>query len=126
MKKHPLLLYMAVGGIATLLDTMILVLLVRLTGCDYRIASLLGCVVGIFINFVLCDYFIFDRQTSFAKACAKHYIASSFGLVLNQIGMIILISGLACKNLILARLIVATCTFLANYFLIKTFVFGKN
>lgn len=115
---------MLVGASSTTIDTSIFVLAAKMI--DYKFALALGCMVGVFFNFWLCDVFIFNRTGSFWKACARHYIACSFGLILNQLGMILLISILQWHKLIVARLVVATFTFMCNFFLIKSFAFASR
>lgn len=122
--KH-LLKYMIVGGIATIVDITIFKQLVSMLHIDYRVALVGGFTGGVFINFILCNAFIFERTSSFWHACFKHYCASFGGLVLNQLGMILLISGLQFPHLVLSRIIVATATFVINFWLIKTFTFNN-
>ena len=122
-----LLLYMLVGGIATLIDTSIFGMLVYYFFYDYRYAMIYAFIVGVFINFILCDAYIFDRgDNSFINACLRHYGANLTGLALNQLGMIILVTFFHFQHLILGRMIVAACTFIINFLLIKWFVFEHD
>jgi len=119
-----LILYMLVGAAATGVDTALFALLIYYYAFDYRLALMIAFSIGVLINFILCDMYIFDRGSrSFFFACMRHYGASLTGLFLNQIGMIILVSGFKMNYLILGRIIVATCTFFVNFLLIKKFVF---
>ena len=124
--SRQLINYMMVGGFATIIDAAIFVLLVYTFNYDYRLALCGGFVVGVMINFALCNKFIFDRgKISLRRACVKHYVASLTGLALNQVGMIILISGFEFQKLLVARILVAGCTFIINFALIKRFVFNR-
>ena len=127
MITNQLTRYMLVGGAATALDMVVFAGVTYGLDYDYRLALCAGFVVGVFLNFCLCDRYIFNRtDCSFMRACARHYGASVTGLALNQLGMTLLISWFNCSWLIGARLIVATFTFVCNFSLIRRFVFRAN
>lgn len=118
--------YMCVGATATLVDAAIFALFVYYYNYTYSVALGGGFVVGVLVNFLLCDKYIFDRTGSIWQAGAKHYAASFTGFCLNQVGMLILISGFEFKQLLIARIVVAGCTFIINFVLIQRFVFTQQ
>lgn len=121
----PILRYMVVGASATVIDLAVFSLTIYQLQWDFRIAITGGFIAGVFINFILCDRFIFKRTTTWWHACSKHYLASLGGLLLNQLGMIALLSIFGHTHLVGKRLAVSAFTFLVNFLLIKTVVF-KN
>lgn len=122
--KNELARYMIVGALALMVDTTVFLAVVNWAHYDYRIALCCGFLIGVFVNFCLCDRYVFHRtDCSFARACARHYGASVTGLALSQLGMTLLMTTGLCTWLLGARIIVATFTFLCNFALIRFFVF---
>lgn len=122
--NYQLLQYMLIGGVSTGLDVTIFTCLIYYYLFTYVLALSCAFITGVFVNFILCDIFVFNRTNhSFIASCLRHYGANLTGFVLNQLGMIILISFLNISCVVIARIIVATCTFIINFTLIKYFVF---
>jgi putative flippase GtrA len=118
--------YILVGAIATAVDMGLFWLLIEYGSMHYSYALFIGFIVGAFINFYLCNLFIFNRgEQSFWHACLKQYGASATGLFLNQLGLFIAVSWFNCHRLLLARIIITACTFMINFLLVKYFVFAR-
>ena len=126
MFNNLLIKYMCVGAFATLIDMGLFWLLIYYGGFHYSYALCMSFSVGIFVNFICCDLFIFKREQPFWRACLKHYGASTTGFVINQCGLLIAVFLFKCHRLTTVRLIMAALTFLLNFFLIKKFAFGEK
>lgn len=117
--------YMSVGFVATVIDLTIFSFLVYVLKWDYIFAILCSFFIATGINFFLCKTFVFKpKDISFWKAGIKHYGASGWNLLLNQVGMLILISGFGFPHLVLGRILIITSTFFLNFMMVRRFVFG--
>lgn len=123
---HEIIRYMLVGACSTTIDILIFSQLVKSYNFCYQQALCISFIFGVFVNFCLCASFIFVLKSSWWHACLKHYAANVTGLASNQFGMFVLVSLYGMQNLLVARLAVQTITFLINFFLIKSFVFGES
>ncbi len=120
-----LLSYMLVGAVATTIDTLLFGVFVTHYSLDYRLSLLCSFCVSVFVNFLLCDYFIFTRTLPFWQSCARHYTVRSGGLVLNQCCMIILVTLFKKQHLVACRIVVSACTFIVNFLLVKLLSFKE-
>lgn len=117
--------YMCVGACSMTVDLMVFSLLIK-NHIWYQQALCISFVIGVFINFCLCSYFIFTLKGSWWRACLKHYAAQITGLMSNQIGLAFLVSICGIEHIIIARIGVQAVTFLINFTLIKAFVFSAS
>lgn len=125
-----LLSYGFVGGSAASIDITCLWLLVHYMDLDYRLANFFSFTVGTFINFLLCNFFIFEKRAlSFARACARHYFSSVGGLIVNMTVLILLaelVLGDEGLALFLSKLAATGCSFVFNFTMIRFYAFNSN
>lgn len=126
--KRQLFLYLFVSTCAALVDISIFSYLISDCAFDYRIALVCGFCAGVFVNFVLSDFFIFTRSEheSFWRACGRQYLASMSILALNQILMILVVQFLHVTHLVIARILVGACTFILNFMFARKYVFSTD
>ena len=122
-----LISYGFVGGSAALLDISIFGLLVSL-GLDYRIANVFSFTGGTLLNFLLCNFFVFEkRAVSFGRAWLRHYFASIGGFIVNLTVLILLVElvfGDTRFWMLVSKLIATGCSFVANFIMIRFYVFN--
>ena len=119
-----LLRYMLVGGAATIVDLSFFGMLIYFFSFNYIIAAILGACLGVYINFLLCDAFVFKRgNISFRDALTRHYIASSGGIIINLMLFRFWERSIISGQPILGRLFAAALTFVLNFFVFRRFSF---
>ncbi len=122
-----LLRYMLVGGAATLIDLSLFSILIYIYSMHYNIAIVAGFFVGVFVNFMLCNAFVFSRgKISFRNALARHYAASMAGFVINFTLFQFWQEAVVSDRPVLGRIVVAALTFVFNFFAFKRFSFLEH
>ena len=119
--------YGLVGGTAALVDISCLLFLNSL-GIDYRLANFFSFTVGTFINFLLCNFFIFEKQSlSFVRACVRHYFSSIGGFLVNQTVLILLVELVfGTEGLLLGKLMATCCSFVFNFTMLRLYAFNSK
>ena len=120
--------YGFVGGAAASIDIACLGLFVYWLDIDYRLANFFSFTVGTFTNFLLCNYFIFEKRAlSFRRACGRHYFSSLGGLLVNQTALILLVELVFGEEwLLLSKLIASGCSFVFNFTAIRLYAFDGS
>ena len=125
-----LLSYGFVGGAAASLDISCLFFLSQGLGVDYRLANVFSFTLGTFVNFLMCNFFIFEkRAVSFGRACLRHYFSSIGGFIVNQTALILLVElafGAGALGLLVSKLLATGCSFVANFIMIRFYAFNGN
>lgn len=122
-----LLRYMVVGGLATCADISLFSFLIYYYGVHYNLAMIFGFLLGTLINFLLCNWFVFQRSTSsIYNSLIKHYMASFAGFMLNFTLFQLWQLASASQHPVLGRIVVAAFTFTFNFFAFKKFSFSDK
>lgn len=121
--KKQLVKYMLVSTTTFCLDLVLFNFLMYALLFDYRLALLISFTWSIFINFLLCDKFVFHRTLPIKWALMRHYIAHSSSFTLQMSLLTVFVSFFHMSNLTLLRIAIASCTFLLNFFIGKKITF---
>lgn len=109
--------FVGVGGVATLLQYAILILLVETSVAVPAVASTIGFIISGMCNYLLNYYFTFGSSAKHQIAAAKFVMVASAGLTLNTTVVYLLTEKLAIYYIfaqILATLIVLLWNFFAH------------
>lgn len=118
--------YFFVGGVATGVDVGFFSLFSLLFRVDYRIAIVLGFLFGVATNFSLCNWVVFPgRRRPLWLVFARHLLASSAVLLVNEVVMISLVELFKYENLVMAKLMSSGMAFLINFFIKKRYVYNN-
>lgn len=121
-----LLRYMLVGGAATLVDLSLFSVLIYIYSIHYNLAICAGFFLGVFVNFMLCNAFVFSLgKISFKNALMRHYIASLAGFLINFTLFQFWQEAVISTRPILGRIVVAALTFVFNFFAFRRFSFAE-
>ena len=93
----------------------------------YPIAVVFSFSLGTFVNFLLCNSYIFDRgRLTFRRAVLRHYFSSLGGLLTNELVMLSLIDVLHFQGMLAAKIIATFLAFFVNFTLIRFYAFNSN
>ena len=119
-----LLRYMVVGGAATCADISLFYFLIYHYGIHYNLSMIFGFCIGTLVNFILCNWFVFNRSTiSIYNALIRHYMASFAGFMINFTLFQLWQFASNSANPVMGRIVVAALTFTFNFFAFKKFSF---
>ena len=121
--KKQLVKYILVSTTTFCLDLALFNFFIYWLSFDYRLALLISFTWSIFVNFLLCDRFVFHRTLPMQSALMRHYIAYSSSFALQMSLLTVLVSLFNMTNLTLARICISSCTFLLNFFIGKKITF---
>ena len=122
--------YGLVGGTAASVDFTCWWFFVNSLGIDYRLANFFSFTIGTFINFLLCNFFIFEKQSlSFFRACVRHYFSSIGGFLVNQTVLILLVELVFGASTgtegLLSKLMATGCSFVFNFTMLRLYAFNS-
>lgn len=103
-----------VGGVATGIQYLILVVLVREAGTWPALASAIGFVASASVNYMLNYHFTFGSERPHGPAAAKFVTLAAVGLAINFVLMQVL--GAAGVYYLLAQVCATAVVFLWNFF----------
>jgi putative flippase GtrA len=111
-------LYFAFSVIAFSIDIACFAYLVQ--SIDYRLAVFLSFLTAAVVKYKLCDSFAFRRETgSFSRFLA----ASTLGLAVNEVVMIIYVELLGGTALVFVKVIAGVAGFIVTYLGVKKYAF---
>lgn len=118
--------YMLVGGLAFVVDYMMLFLLATQAGFHYQIAAAIAFLCGLIVNYTLCVSWIFDHR-SFASKRHEFLVFSAIGLVgLALNGFLIhLMTELAGLHYLNSKLVAAGLILVFNFSLRRHILFSE-
>ncbi len=123
---NQLLRYAVVGGIAAIVDIGSFTIFSNHFGINYNIAVFISFSLGTLTNFLICNAFVFKRNSiPVWLVCIRHYVASFGGLLINLLVMMFIVEILNFKYLLYAKIIATGSAFLCNFLLIKFFAFNN-
>jgi putative flippase GtrA len=108
-----LIRFALVGGVATAVQYLVLVLLVQGTGMWPTVASGIGFAVSACGNYLLNYYFTFRSRTQHGPAVAKFLVLAGVGLLLNSVLMQVLLA--AGWHYLAAQVCATVVVFLWNF-----------
>jgi putative flippase GtrA len=126
--KKRFLTFLTIGALNTLLDTFLFTGLIAIFGRNPEKIIILNIIS--FSSVVLCSFFMNGRVTFkdkglTKKKLVKYYGSSSFGMILNTIIVIFLMTSFGLGTIV--SKIIAACTIVIyNYKMSKNFIFEKN
>jgi putative flippase GtrA len=85
--------YLAVGGIATVIQYILLVLLVRAFRIAPTLASTIGFALSAIVNYLLNYHFTFESDRPHGPAAAKFAVLAASGLIINAVMMHLLVNA---------------------------------
>lgn len=119
--------YFFVGGMAAIVDIGSFGVFAKIFSIDYRISIFLSFTAGTIVNFILANFFVFNRKDlPLLIAGIRHYISSLGGLLTNELVMLFLIEIINFNHLMIAKIISTLSAFFVNFFLIKFFAFNNK
>ena len=116
-------LYLVVGGIATIVEWVIFYILNRFNYIHYMGATALAFVVSTFDNWLFCRLMLFKERENIWKELLKIYATSVVGLLMNLLLMWLAVEIFALPEMI-SKMIATGIVFMWN-FLIRKFVIYK-
>ena len=116
--------FLAVGGIATLLNSAIFYGLVWM-GAHYRLSMAIGFIAGAGLAYLLNSRFTFDAAGWSLVAATRYLAVNLFSLVAGVACLTTLVEGLGC-GLLLAGFLVICLTTCLNFIGSRLFVFSKG
>lgn len=121
-----LLLYLAVGGIATLTEWGIFRLGSRyLTIFHYTMLTVVAYVISTFVNWGAGRLLVFKRSDKpFLREISEIYISGILGLVLNLIIMFVCVDLLSADQMI-SKIIATGIVFFFNFLVRKMYIYKK-
>lgn len=104
-----------VGGIATAVQYLILIVLVQWADIDPILASAFGFTTSAFVNYALNYRYTFDSRRDHSQALPRFLAVALSGLTLNTLLMAAMVSVLAL-NYVLAQLAATAAVLFGNFF----------
>jgi putative flippase GtrA len=116
--------YALAGACAMVIDLFLLSLLVHRYSLGYKQALFLSSLCGFLVNFALSGLFVFKGpHQPLVRMLFRHYFVSMASIGLQIIAIVILVNYFSLENVLIARLLAGTGAFVANFFVIRYFVF---
>ena len=121
LNSPPIILYLVGGGIAVVVHMLILIGLVELFSANAVLASTLGLIAGVVVNYLFQYYVTFRESSRGHRSAAWRFIAvTSFTLVLNYL----MFSALETRmHYVIAQAVTILAIFLVNFGINKAFTF---
>jgi len=114
--------FLGVGGIATLIQYLILMSLVEITGLLPYIASTIGYMVSAILNYFLNYYFSFGSSANHISAITKFSVVASIGLLINAT-VVYISSEILYTNYIIAQVLATCIVTISNFLLLKNWAY---
>lgn len=112
-----LMSFSGIGGIATLIHYVILVLLVQLVGVNPVLGSFIGFLISALVNYSLNYHWTFSSSKPHTEAAWKFFVVAAIGLALNTLIMSLAVAGFGIHYFaaqLVATAIVLMWTFSGN------------
>jgi len=91
---------------------------------DYRVAVFLSFITAAVVKYELCDYFAFKRETlSVAGSFSRFLAASTLGLAVNEMVMIIYVEMLGGTAMVFGKVIASMAGFIFTYLGVRRYAF---
>lgn len=121
LKTPPIFQYLVGGGIAVCVHMAILIGLVELIGVVAVVASTIGLIAGVIVNYLFQYYVTFRSSSRGHRSTAWRFIAvTSFTLLLNYL----MFSALESRmHYVIAQAVTILAIFLVNFGINKAFTF---
>ena len=116
--------FLLVGGLCTLLQYAILVILVQGTGMDAVLASSIGFAASSVVSFALNRRFTFASRVGYGKGLARFAVVAGCGLALTAVLMTVGVDWLGV-NYLLAQVATTGVVLLWNFFVNRSWTFGS-
>ncbi len=117
--------YGLAGGASALTHLIVLSVLVEFVGVDKTLASTLGFLCAIPVNYLLQHRFVFARQGRHGWFFAKYLTVTLVGLGLNS-GLFLLGAGVFGFHYLPTQVVVIGMIFVANFFINREFTFADT
>ena len=121
--------YLITGGLTTLINLGLFLLLSRVMGIDITISIVVSIVVAILFAFVAIKYVIF-RQHGDSQEALKHdfvkFVGSRLFTMALELGILLLFHNALGFNELLCKLVAQVLVIISNYFISKLIVFRKG
>jgi len=114
--------YFAAGGTAAACHFLVLAVLVEVYRIDPTIATAVGFVVAIFVNYSIQYHWTFRTQVSHKSALTKYVTITTIMFFLNTSLFWLGVSAFD-QSYLLIQIVVTMLIFLANFYLNRRFVF---
>jgi putative flippase GtrA len=119
--------YGVVGGIAAVVDVGSFYVFVTYMLIYYPVAIFFSFSLGTFVNFLLCNSFIFDRGVlPLRRTFFRHYLSSLGGLATNELVVFSLYGIVHFQNILAAKIIATFAAFFVNFTLLKFYAFNSR
>lgn len=123
--RRQFLKFALIGGSATGIQYLILVLLTELAGINPVVSSTLGFMVSVAFNYLGNYYFTFTSAVPHRSAAPKFLVIASVGLVINALVMSILTEATAVPYLA-AQVLATGAVMFWNFFLNRHWTYGAT
>ena len=115
--------YILVGGTCTFIDVLILFFVTEYIGISYLLSSIFSFLVGVFINYFLCVFWIFKVKTAASRMHEfSYYLIITFGAMCINTFIIWILSEFFAVFYLIAKLIASLVTLIYNFALRKFFI----
>jgi putative flippase GtrA len=119
--------YGIAGSIAAIVDVGSFFFFITYLSIYYPIAIVFSFSLGTFVNFLICNSYIFDRgNLPFGRAFLRHYFSGLGGLLTNELLMFSLIDIVHFPGMLAAKIIATICAFFVNFTLIRFYAFNSQ
>jgi putative flippase GtrA len=121
-----LLAYALASGIALVVDTSLLWVLVNVAGWHYLAASIPAFAAGATVAYLLCIRFVFRfRRVALRQLEFTYFVGLGLaGLLVNAVALSVAITAIGL-GLLTAKMLAAGCTFAANFTLRRGLLFAR-
>ncbi len=126
-KIKEFILYLIVGGLATLVEWAAFWVLDSLAGIQYLLATALAFALSTFANWGFGRLMVFEKREDMSlwKELSAIYLASVAGLFFNLVIMFCLVQFLAVPEMI-SKMIATGLVFIYNFLIRKLVIYKKN
>lgn len=124
---HKLLGYIAVGGIAAMVDATCFYIARYQIGVFYLWALVCGFIPGVTTNFLLCHRMLFYKyKRTFVGAWFRHLLSSTLSFTANAAFMLMLIEVVHIHNHLIARILAIGFGFIISFDCIRYYAFQDD
>ncbi len=116
------ILYLIVGGLATIVEWAVFYLLDNIMAINYMIATAIAFIISTFANWLFGRIILFQKTQNTAKEIIKIYLTSIAGLIMNLLIMWIAIETFH-MNEMLSKIIATCIVFFWNFLIRKLFIY---
>ncbi|MBO9131015.1 GtrA family protein [Bacillus sp. 165] len=126
MKKKEIISYLVFGGLTTVINIVVYVILTKLLNVDYRIATTVAWVLAVVFAFITNKLYVFNSKETDKKSLIMEFSSFVFFRIvsygLDFASMIILVSGLKIND-VFAKIAANVVVVIFNYFASKYVIF---